>query len=56
MAANDGEFEANAFGLLITKQNVIEEKPVEIELSDMNIALPYNDLQQRGLIPESKVA
>ena len=50
---NDGEFEANAFGLPIKHHSDnTTENHAQIELSDMNLAIPYNDIQQRGLIPE----
>ena len=55
MAANDEEFEANAFGLPIRQQNSSQEQQAQIELTELNIAIPYNDVQQRGLIPESKL-
>ena len=43
-APNDGEFEANVFGLpsQASKNDIQEPKGEQIELSD--IAIPYNDV------------
>jgi hypothetical protein len=42
----EGEFEANAFGLPIRPQTAKQPEPSSsIELSDLSLAIPYNDVQ-----------